>query len=128
VLVIDTSGSVGQDTLNKFLAEAQLVMDELKPERLHLLSVSHFVCEVVTLETGDAVPLSLRGGGGTLFQPAFDWLEQEGITPDCMVYLTDGLAGDRTEITAKDYPLLWVSTLLEPHYYPVGEVIMVDDF
>jgi len=31
----------------------------------------------------------MRGGGGTRFTPVFDWLDQQGETPDLVVYFTD---------------------------------------
>lgn len=128
VLVIDTSGSVPARVYDRFLKEAQTILEELRPERLHLLSVSHFVCEAVTLERGDTIPRSLKGGGGTAFQPAFDWVQQENLQPDVLVYLTDGVACDISSLQAPDYPVLWVSTLCQPEHYPFGDTIMTTDF
>lgn len=128
VLVIDTSGSVPARVYDRFLKEAQTILQELRPERLHLLSVSHYVCQAVTLERGDDMPLSLKGGGGTCFEPAFDWIQQENIQPDVMVYLTDGVACDIESLQAPDYPVLWVSTLCQPEHYPFGDTIMTTDF
>ena len=125
VLVLDTSGSIGQATYNKFLGEAQGVLDELRPEQLVLLSVSHVVADAVILEAGDVVPASLKGGGGTAFQPAFDWLEANYIEPDVMVYLTDGYSSDLATLKEPDFPLLWLSTSLPASYYKVGEVIPI---
>jgi predicted metal-dependent peptidase len=125
VLVIDTSGSVPDSTYARFLSEAQAVLDELKPDRLHLLSVSHYVCDFHTLEPGDLVPDRLIGGGGTLFQPAFDWVIDQGIDVDMLVYLTDGLASDRTCVADPGYPVLWASTILQQSDYPFGEVVEV---
>ena len=128
VLVIDTSGSVPQRAYDRFLAEAQAVLDELKPERLHLLSVSHYVCDVHTLESGkDTVPKKLKGGGGTMFQPAFDWIQQQGLEVDVMVYLTDGFAFDLRSLQEPDYPVLWASTVLQQRDYPFGDAVMVTD-
>jgi hypothetical protein len=127
VLVLDTSGSIGALTYSKFLAQAQSILDDLKPDRLILLSVSHFVCDAVILESGDMVPDKLKGGGGTLFQPAFDWVEEHDIEPDVMVYLTDGLSYDRSSLRPVDYPLLWISTYTPVKDYPIGDVIEATD-
>ena len=128
VLVIDTSGSVPARVYDRFLKEAQTILQELRPERLHLLSVSHYVCQAVTLERGAEIPHSLKGGGGTCFEPAFDWIQQENIQPDVLVYLTDGVACDIESLQAPDYPVLWVSTLCQPEHYPFGDTIMTTDF
>lgn len=126
VLVLDTSGSIGQNTYNRFLAEAQSVLDELRPERLHLLSVPERVADVHSLQHGDVVPSRLIGGGGTAFRPAFDWVRDNVDDMDVLVYLTDGLSPDINSLTTPDYPVLWLSTYLPANRYPFGEVVMVD--
>ena len=127
VLVLDTSGSIGELTYSKFLAQAQSILDDLKPDRLVLLSVSHTVCDAVILEPGDMVPDKLKGGGGTAFQPAFDWVMTHDIDPDVMVYLTDGMSHDRSSLRPVDYPLLWISTYVPAKDYPIGDVIEAAD-
>jgi len=127
VWVIDTSGSVGAATFARFLGEVQVALDSLKPEEMHLLSVSHQVCESILLEAGDIVPSSMKGGGGTLFRPAFSWVEESDIIPDVLVYLTDGLASDIASLDPPDYPVVWLSTRSPDNHYPFGEVIQVRD-
>jgi predicted metal-dependent peptidase len=53
--------------------------------------------------------LSPKGGGGTDFRPVFDLVEKQGITPCCLVYLTD-LCCDRFPDSPPGYPVLWVNT------------------
>lgn len=127
VFVLDTSGSIGQDTYSRFLSAASDCLDELHPENMHLLSVSHVVCDSVSLQAGDPVPASLKGGGGTKFQPAFDWVRDHVDTPDVLVYLTDGYADDLRYLVSPDYPVLWLSTGLTAGDYPFGEVIELQD-
>ena len=52
--------------------------------------------------------LTAKGRGGTDFRPGFAWLAQEGITPDCCLYLTD-MACDRYPETPPPFPVLWCS-------------------
>jgi predicted metal-dependent peptidase len=127
VLVIDTSGSIGQRTYDRFLSEAQAVLDELKPDKLHLLSVSHVVADAVTLDVGGTVPTKLKGGGGTKFKPAFDWVAKHTYDVDVMVYLTDGYSDDLNDITDVEFPLLWLSTGERAHRFRAGEVIEITD-
>lgn len=127
VLVIDSSGSIGQRTYDRFLSEAQAVLDDLKPDKLHLLSVSHVVADAVTLEVGDTVPSKLKGGGGTKFKPAFDWVAKHAYDVDVMVYLTDGYSNDLSDITNVDFPLLWLSTGERASKFRAGEVIEITD-
>lgn len=127
VLVLDTSGSIGQRTYDRFLQEAQAVLDELKPERLHLLSVSHVVADAVTLETGDVVPDKLKGGGGTAFQPAFDWVSKNIDDLDVMVYLTDGWSYDLPSLPQVTFPLLWLTTQRAVTDFKIGEAIAITE-
>lgn len=127
VLVLDTSGSIGQRTYDRFLSEAQAVLDDLKPDKVHLLSVSHVVADAVTLEAGDTVPAKLKGGGGTRFKPAFDWVAEHAHDVDVMVYLTDGYSNDLNEITNVEFPLLWLSTGERADKFRAGEVIEITD-
>jgi hypothetical protein len=127
VLVLDTSGSIGQRTYDRFLQEAQCILDELKPERLHLLSVSHVVADVVSLETGDTVPDKLRGGGGTAFKPAFDWVAEHVYDMDVMVYLTDGWSNDLTSLPQVDFPLLWLTTQRPASDFKVGTALAITE-
>jgi hypothetical protein len=127
VLVLDTSGSIGQRTYDRFLQEAQCILDELKPERLHLLSVSHVVADVVSLEAGDTVPDKLRGGGGTAFKPAFDWVVEHVYDMDVMVYLTDGWSSDLTSLPQVDFPLLWLTTQRPASDFKVGTALAITE-
>ena len=127
VLVLDTSGSIGQHTYDRFLSEAQAVLDDLKPDKVHLLSVSHVVADAVTLEAGDTVPAKLKGGGGTRFKPAFDWVAKHAHDVDVMVYLTDGYSNDLKDITNVEFPLLWLSTGERADKFKAGEVIEITD-
>lgn len=125
VFVLDSSGSIGEATYSRFLDAGRQCLDELEPENIHILSVSHMVCDAVTLQAGDTVPDSLKGGGGTRFQPAFDWVQDNVDDPDVLVYLTDGYAGDRLTIQPVDYPVLWLSTGCCIGDYPFGEVMEI---
>ena len=127
VLVLDTSGSIGQRTYDRFLQEAQAVLDELKPERLHLLSVSHVVADAVTLESGDMVPAKLKGGGGTAFKPAFDWVAKHVDDMDVMVYLTDGWSCDLTTLPQVDFPVLWLTTQRSVADFKVGTALAISE-
>ena len=61
------------------------------------------------INTRDTLELALKGGGGTDFRPVFDLVEHQGVTPSCLVYLTD-LQCSRFPEIPPDYPVLWVNT------------------
>lgn len=125
VMAIDTSGSIGAETYTMFLQQAQSVLDDLRPEQLVLLSVSHEVADSVVLAYGDTVPTTLKGGGGTAFKPAFDWVEYHGIDPDVMVYLTDGYSCDLSSLQVPPFDVLWLSTGLRANHFPIGDVVEI---
>lgn len=122
VMVCDSSGSISRDTWRKFLSTAQFVVDTLHFKTVHLLSVSHQVCDHVRLEKGDVVPSHMKGGGGTQFAPAFDWVEQNlHSEPEGLVYLTDGY-GDFPE-HPPTYPVLWALYGILPESCPWGTAV-----
>ena len=75
-----------------------------------------------TFEKDEAVVLKACGGGGTSFGPVFKKVDEEAITPTCLVYLTD-LDG-YCDQQAPQYPVLWAST--QDRTAPFGEVVRID--
>ena len=108
VIVVDTSGSIGQAELDEFAAEASAVLGAYETT-IHLVYADAKVQghEVVTRAD---LPLTLKpvGGGGTDFRPAFDWVREQGLTPALLIYLTDNYG--RHPDQEPDYPVLWVCT------------------
>ena len=72
-----------------------------------------------TYQAGQPIHLTLVGGGGTDFRPCFRWLEEKGIYPKTMVFLTD-LWGTFPD-DAPSYPVIWASTGARP--VPFGQVV-----
>ena len=54
------------------------------------------------------VRLSPHGGGGTYFHPVFDYIDEHGLDPEVVVYLTDG-DGDQNDFTSK-HETVWLTT------------------
>lgn len=119
VVAIDTSGSIGVQQLNQFASEVSAVLGAYETT-IRLVWCDAAVQKVETLTRADLpLKLSPSGGGGTDFRPVFDWVEKEGLTPACLVYLTDmcGVFPPRDP----GYPVLWVRTTDCPA--PFGEVV-----
>jgi len=110
VIGVDTSGSIGEKELTVFLTEIQNILDVAKPEKIYVVPCDTCVHEVSVLEANDDL-LShkppLGGGGGTRFSPVFDWVEEQGIDPAALVYLTD-MYGDFPD--EPPYKTIWAST------------------
>lgn len=111
VVAVDTSGSIGDAEIQVFLSELADIIRTCKPERVHLLGADSRVASVEELP-GDvdiaSNPPKVKGGGGTDFNPAFEWVEESGIVPDAFVYFTDLQGPGPSE--EPGYPVIWCST------------------
>jgi predicted metal-dependent peptidase len=107
VFATDTSGSTCE-WWAQFQGEKQQCLDDLKPRLLVDIYCDDRVQDVREYSIGDTVSLELPGGGGTSFIPVFDEVEQRGLSPKCLVYLTDG--DGSFPAVAPSYPVLWIYT------------------
>jgi len=128
VVIFDTSGSIGQTELNMFLTELNDILQTTRPEKIILMSCDAKVYEdaIHYLDAGEDImqhPPKIKGGGGTSFIPPFKWIEDEGINPAAVVYLTDLYGSFPAD--APHYPVIWCSTV-ESQVAPWGETIFID--
>jgi predicted metal-dependent peptidase len=107
-IAVDCSGSVNARQLALFEAEVRSILEGQRPQRVHVLYFDSEVQKVETYADGQQVHLKPVGGGGTEFAPCFDWLDEHGIRPQALVFLTD-LYGSFPP-SAPTYPVLWAST------------------
>ncbi len=127
VVAIDTSGSIAADPgiIDRFFAELSGIVEDLKPRRLLAVWCDAKVHRIDEVE--DASDLrALRakpvpGWGGTSFVPVFDWVAEHDLSPDALVYLTDG-DGSFPD-TQPSYPVLWGDISNEAKKYPWGDVV-----
>lgn len=122
-VAIDTSGSIGQRELDQFFGELRGIIEETKPQRVLVMwcdAQVHKVDEI--FDVSDIGGLKPHGGGGTDFRPVFDWLDDNGITPDALVYLTDGLGSFPSH--APQYSVLW-GDIMNCARYPFGDVVHI---
>lgn len=126
VVAIDTSGSIGEHELTAFLSETQNILDVARPSRVWVVPCDAKVHEVTELAVEDDLLANqppLGGGGGTAFEPVFDWVDEEGIVPSALIYLTD-MYGSFPE-NPPAYKTIWCSTS-EDMEAPFGETIHID--
>ena len=106
-VLIDTSDSLDTATLATFWTELRAVAEALRPHTLAVVQVDTEVQEATVYRFGDLPEeLVVKGRGGTDFRPGFAWLDREGITPECCLYLTD-MECDRYPEAPPPYPVLW---------------------
>jgi predicted metal-dependent peptidase len=118
-IAVDCSGSISTRQLRLFEAEARSILEGQRLERVYVLYFDAAVHRVDTYESEQRIDLNPVGGGGTTFGPCFEWLEAQGIRPQCLVLLTD-LYGSFPP-SAPAYPVLWAST--GSKRAPFGDVI-----
>jgi predicted metal-dependent peptidase len=67
--------------------------------------------EIQKVEVFDAnqeIMWQTRGGGGTSFNPPFEWVAANLVdSPSVLLYFTDGCCGGDRPQQAPDYPVLW---------------------
>jgi len=118
-IAVDCSGSVNARLLRLFEAEVCSIIEGQRPQSVHVFYFDTEVHKVETYQAGEQVHLLPVGGGGTDFGPCFDWLEEHGIRPQTLVFLTD-LCGTFPD-TEPAYPVIWAST--ERRKAPFGSVV-----
>lgn len=126
VFGIDWSGSTQwvPGLLDKFHAERQSCLDELKPRKLVDLGFDTRVVWEKEYGPGDVIEKKVGGGGGTCFKDLFRKVEAMNPQPKCVVVLTD-LDGSFPD-KAPEMPVLWV-TWGEHSAPPFGEVVNVSE-
>lgn len=109
IIGIDTSGSISQAILVKFMSEVKGILGCYPSVKAHI-----GVCDAELhswIEVDNNTPMEkiigeLKGGGGTDFRPVFEKANKDFQTPSAMIFLTDTY-GDFPEQTP-DFPVLWV--------------------
>ena len=123
VIGVDTSASISQAMLDQFADELTGLLRDARPERLHVIYCDARVQGVDEFSPDDEeVKLTLQGGGGTAFQPVFDYVEEQQIEPLGLIYLTD-LEGPAPAVPA--YPVLWVTPLFATREAPFGQTVRI---
>lgn len=123
VVAIDTSGSIGQKELDVFFGEMNGILADVKPSKIYVVWCDAKVHKVDEVDENDDVrTLKPKGGGGTDFRPPFEWVRENDVTPEAMVYLTDGYGSfpEKEPI----YPVVWGS-ISKDVKYPWGDVVEV---
>jgi predicted metal-dependent peptidase len=121
-IAVDCSGSINARQLGLFEAEIRSILEGQHPNRVHVLYFDTEVHKAEVYEAEQSIVLTPVGGGGTNFAPCFRWLDERGIVPQILVFLTD-LYGIFPE-DAPAYPVLWAST--EARRAPFGQVIPME--
>lgn len=114
ILIGDTSGSIGNDELCKYMAEAGAIAEDVHPERIRILWADTKVAGEQVFEDGMPIVAKPMGGGGTDMRVPLK--KAEDYEPECVVLFTDGYTP--WPDVEPDYPLIVCCTTDAP--IPIG--------
>lgn len=127
----DTSGSIGQGELQKYMAELSAIVEDCAPQRLTIIwcdAEIHRIDEIA--EPADMAHLQsvaetegVGGGGGTSVHPVMDWIAEHTEKPEVFIGFTDGYVTFPEQ--QPDYLTIWASTT--DHDYPWGDVVKINE-
>ena len=80
VVVVDTSGSIDDPTLQAFGAEITAIRDSARPAKTHVIYCDSRIAHVDQFEPNDEFKIARHGGGGTDFRPPFDYAAEKHHT------------------------------------------------
>lgn len=124
VVHVDCSGSTWDEATMKLFASELTGVLECRPVKVWIVYCD---CRVNAVEewTPDQGPIELRavGGGGTSHEPVWQWVEEQGITPVCLISLTDGYT---TYGDDPGYPVLFAITKGGNMAAPFGRMIEIE--
>jgi predicted metal-dependent peptidase len=121
VIAVDTSGSIGKHELEQFAGEISAISEEAQPEAIHVVYCDAAVQSAQEFRASEPLRLEPKGGGGTDFRPAFEWVAEKDVAPACLIYLTDLCCDSFPETPA--YPVLWVTD--SRRTAPFGETVRI---
>lgn len=107
VFATDTSGSIDDKVLARFNSEKQSCLDDLSPAKLVDICCDARIQQVREYRPGDTIENQAPGGGGSDSRPVYQWIEDQGMRPKCVVYLTDLYLNFPQE--EPNCPVLWVT-------------------
>jgi predicted metal-dependent peptidase len=112
IVVCDTSGSIDDKELEQYAAEISNVLEEFEC-KFKVIYCDTAVCGEQDFSYEDLpIKLDAKGGGGTRFKPAFDYIKKNNIETEAIIFFTDMDAWDWPQL--KDYdpqlPVLWLDS------------------
>jgi len=96
-VIVDTSGSIGEEDLRKVLGELYGIISQFDSYDIDVISCDTQVYNHrhYDLDNGDEIlQYPFHGGGGTIFEPAVQWMKDKSLEAgdpyDAIVFFTDG--------------------------------------
>jgi len=107
VIAMDTSGSISQEMLERFISEINAIARSYQSD-ITVIQCDAEIHEVEKLRRLKPHIPTIFGRGGTDFRPVFELVNRKPPSPNVLIYLTD-LYGSFPS-RAPGYPVIWVRT------------------
>jgi len=122
-VLVDTSGSVGDDMLEQFFTELEGMSRFFS---ITVMQFDHGYQHHCAYKRGDWQNIKVHGRGGTSFIEAFNEAEKRGLIGRVNIVCTDGYA---PWPEAKDYPVIWavMGATAKEVKPPFGDVIYLSE-
>jgi len=122
-IACDTSGSMDTHALDAAKAEIEQIIAECQPTKTTVYYADSEIARVDEFYKGEPLEWNPAGFGGTSFVPVCHSVENQEITPACLIYITDGF-GQFPE--SCEVPVIWVTDGRTTRV-PFGEVLAITD-
>jgi len=125
VVAIDTSGSIDNEALKAFEIELNELTELYSDVSITIIYCSNYIVGIEEDIQGD-IKLSPCGAGGTDFRPVFDWVENQDMNPQALLYFTD-LLGPFPD-AEPNYPVIFLDFSGYADKAPFGDLVTINNF
>lgn len=130
MIAADASGSIGDEAMGKWLETVARICEAAQPDVVRVVFWDTGVRSEQVFDRsqiGEITKLMKpRGGGGTRVGCVSDYITERGLSPDCLIVLTDGWVEHgvnwRTAV-----PTLWTVTENAGFRPPAGRVVKINN-
>lgn len=121
-MFLDTSGSIEQEDITRFVSEVAYIHSEFKPAKLSVLQFDYKIQEEYTYLPDDNLKkFKMKGGGGTSYNPIHKWIEKH--KPTLAIIFTDLYCQPMLPVKGTD--LIWIVKNNPEENAPQGKTIHV---
>jgi predicted metal-dependent peptidase len=130
----DTSGSLTEELTGRITTHLNNIIHTLNPSSVTIIycdtkvrgEPDRFELDAGATSWDTDIEIKPRGGGGTEFDPLFDYIKDKDIDPDFLIYFTDGHG--HVGVEEPDYPIVWATTDKLPtfHKSPFGDLVELE--
>ena len=123
---VDTSGSVDDKQLARFIGVVNVVLSDLRPRRVFLVQCDAQIQKWDEFGPGECLPdrFKIKGRGGTSMRPIWEWAKGRNFT--CAVVCSDFYMSESDFGDQQAFPVAWV-TMTRDVKAPWGTTVRMDD-